>query len=104
MFTSLKALKWSYKLGVDRERERIAGYLQQQIRRSHVFNEAALDMMRDPTSKKDITVKRRQRLELQMAVNDQVQEIVNGLFIPEHEQYIPGTSVMFPDEPKASRK
>jgi hypothetical protein len=103
MFTSLKALKWSYKLGVDRERERIAGYLQQQIRRSRVFNEAALDMMRDPATKREITQKRKQRLELQMAVNDQIQEIVNGLFIPEHEQYVPGTSVMFPDEPKGRK-
>jgi hypothetical protein len=35
-----------------------------------------------------------------MAVNDQLQEIVNSLFIPENEQYIPGSSVMFPDEKK----
>lgn len=104
MFTSLKALKWSYKLGVDRERERIAGYLQLEIRKTRVFNDAALDMLRDPTSKKEVTKQRKQRLELQMAVNDQIHEIVNGLFIPENEEYIPGASFMFPDEPKRGRK
>lgn len=100
MFTSLKALKWSYKLGTDRERERIAGYLQLQIRKTRTFNDAAMEMLRDPTSKKEITKKRKERLEFQMAVNDQLQEIVNSLFIPENEQYIPGSSVMFPDEKK----
>lgn len=93
----LKALKWVYDLGVKQERQRIAAELQLQQQRARTFNDTAMDMLRDPASKKEVTQKRKQRLELQIAVNDRIQEIVHELFDSKGE-WTPGPSVMFPDE------
>jgi hypothetical protein len=96
----LKTLKWVYGLGVKQERQRIAAGLQLQQQRARTFNEAALVMIRDPASKKEVAQKRRQRLELQMAVNDRIQEIVNEMFRTEGGEWINANSIMFPDEGK----
>jgi hypothetical protein len=95
----LKTLKWVYSLGVKQERQRIAAELQLQQQRARTFNDSAMDMMHDPASKKEVSQKRRQRLELQIAVNDRIQEIVNEIFESKGD-WIPGPSVMFPDEGK----
>lgn len=94
MFTSLKSLKWAHNLGVKQERQRIAAELQLQQQRARTFNEVAMGMLRD-TPQKELTKQRRQRLDLQIAVNNRIQEIVDELF--RAEELIAGSSIMFPD-------
>lgn len=96
----LKTLKWVYNLGVVQERQRIAAELQLQQQRARTFNEAALDMLHDPASKKEVTQKRKQRLELQMAVNNRIEEIVNEMFRTEGGEWVNASSIMFPDDGK----
>ncbi len=96
----LRLVKWAYDLGVRQERHRIASELQLQQQRSQNFNRVALGILHDPESGMETSKKRKQRLELQIAVNDRIQEIINDMFRSEGEMYIPGSSIMFPEENK----
>lgn len=100
----LKTLKWIYGLGVNHERERISGYLQAEAQRASNFTDVADVMLSEPRGKKEITEKRKKKLELQVAVENRVQEIVHDMFRSQNEQYIPGDSFMFPDDSKGKVK
>ena len=92
----LKTFKWVYKLGVDQERQRIAGRLQIAAQGAVRNRDTAYDMLREIGKNESVKPKRKERLEFEMAVNDRVNEIIGELF-RYNEEYITGSSFMFPE-------
>lgn len=93
----LKLVKWAYSLGVRNERHRIAQYLSSaQAKRFERMNDR-FGYDSPIESKKDATEKAKRQSELKKAVDQQVIDIIDGLFHGE-DKYERGASVMFPDE------
>lgn len=94
MFTSLKALKWSYNLGVAQERQRIARALERENNQRMVASITSYDILQRDGSK--LSSKRKTRLEISNAVANEVNDIINTIMRPKQE-YVAGASILFPD-------
>jgi len=93
----LKTLKWIYKLGVRNERHRIAAYLQTaQGNRLDRLNDS-INYDAPITSKKDATARAKRKADLNRAVDQEVINIIEGLFRGE-ERYERGESIMYPED------
>ncbi len=90
----LKALKWAYDLGVRQERVRISAQLQLEGTRSRVHQDSILDMLRNDEK---VSIKKRDRLDFEVAVSARIQDIISTLFEPQGD-WIKGSSIMFPDD------
>lgn len=89
----LKTLKWAYSLGVRQERVRISAHLQ------NVSREAELGIFSDENlirSDKQTSKRRKEKLVLDVAVNQRIIEIIRHINQPE-PSYL-GFSLMFPDD------
>jgi hypothetical protein len=93
----IRTFKWIYNLGVEQERVRIARVLEQEAHRRSVVATVGTDMLinrdRDGTKMSD---KRKQRLELETAVADEVKSIVLAIIEP-HAEHVIGSSILFPN-------
>lgn len=91
----LKTLKWIYNLGVNQERTRLAAYLDTARHQASIQHSTMYDMMHNDAPK--MSAKRKDRLAFDMAVEQRVEEIINGMFRAD-EQYVMGSSILYPDE------
>lgn len=94
----LKTLKWVYDLGVRQERVRISSHLQLAKELNKTSNDAMLGMLSDNADRKRPSKSRKERLEFEIAVNNKVQEIIQTMYEDANGHWVPGSSLMFPDD------
>lgn len=102
MFTTLKALKWTYDLGIKQERVRIAALLQTRAQDTRVSAEIFSNMLREEVAKPKSQQSRIDQIERAKAVNDRVAEIIDEIFRPNGE-WTPPASYLFPDDKHSKR-
>jgi hypothetical protein len=85
--------KWIYELGVKHERRRIASYL---TKVKYDRRESFEHKYYPGGSEKDISEARKRERDMQMAVNYEVDAIINAILLPEAPIYQPTNSIMFP--------
>lgn len=96
----IKAFKWAYDLGIRHERVRIAAHLQLEAQRATNSMDRDIDFMRVMAESPKIQVKKsvKEKLDFNIAVNNRVQTIIQDMFKQSNDYWIPGASVMFPDD------
>lgn len=97
MFTTLKALKWSYDLGARQERVRISAHLQAKAQGARINNEVLSNMLNEEMSRNRPRKSTMERLQFDQAVNHRVGEIIDEIFNPSGE-WTPPASIMFPND------
>lgn len=95
-----KMLKWAYDLGIRHERVRIASHLQLESTRAHNSMDRDMEFMRVMNESPKIKVSKsaKEKLDFNIAVNHRVQQIIQNMFESSPDKWIPGASVMFPDD------
>lgn len=95
----LRILQWVYNLGVQHERHRIAAYLQSVQTQHWDDNDYLRRELRgwDDGDNSEKAAKKKRRIELKLAVDDEIINIIKYMFADE-PKYQRGASVMFPEK------
>lgn len=93
-----KSLKFLYDLGIRHERIRIAAHLQHRLDMVSNSIDRDMDIMRAiPDNHSKQSKSAHEKIQFKRAVNNHVQAIINEIFNAQGD-WIPGASLMFPDD------
>jgi len=89
----LKLVKWAFDLGVRQERVRISAHLQNVARQAGFAESEMYDIFRDEKTSQ----RKKNTLELEMAVERKIMDTVDKIMRPQNSDYF-GYSIMFPED------